>query len=268
MATSQEEEREQFFSALYRLDHLSDEEDILVPIIAPLQHTPAAHVAPGTVPVQRPLALIPSTQALAMDLLSITPTAADVEPPQNAIKRKRRPATAWISPPLVSSNTKKRKKNTMGHGSPGVLETSNAEPGGVLDQIIHEMTDMQDVPLDLSDDYAVTDSTSFSGLDSDSSRSDRPPKHKRSRKTGKLNQFTSVDKNDGSNKDMNPNALTIKILQKMASYYDRIGDSWRTLTYRRCMSALRRETRLVSTKNRLCRYGILVTDLQQRSRRS
>jgi DNA polymerase IV len=248
MATSQGEEREQFFSALYRLDHLSDEEDVPVPTIAPLQHLPAANVAPGTVSVQRRLALIVSTQALPMELLSITPTAADVEPPQKAIKRKRRPATARISPPLASSNTKKRKTNTMGYGPLGVPETSEAEPGDALDQNIHEMTDMQDVPLDLSDDHAATDSTSFNGLDSDSNRSDRPPKHKRSRKTGKPNQFMCLDKNDGSNKDMNPNALTIKILQKMASYYDRVGDSWRTLAYRRCMSALRRETRLVSTK--------------------
>jgi DNA polymerase IV len=57
-----------------------------------------------------------------------------------------------------------------------------------------------------------------------------------------------MDKHDGSHDDMNPNAQTIEILQKMASYYDRVGDTWRTLAYRRGMSALRRERRLVATR--------------------
>lgn len=137
---------------------------------------------------------------------------------------------------------------SSGYGPPSVPETSNAELGDALDQIIHQMTDMQDTPLDLSDDHAAVDSISFDSSDSDSNPSDGRPQHTRLKKTGNPNQFTCMDKNDGSDKDMNPNALTIEILQKMASYYDRVGDTWRTLAYRRCMSALRRETRLVATK--------------------
>lgn len=112
MATSQEEEREQFFSALYRLDHLSDEEDVPVSTTAPPQHPPAANVASENVPSQRSIAPIISTQALPRERSSsATPIVADDEPPQKAIERKRRPVTAPISPPPLSSKSRKSKKS-------------------------------------------------------------------------------------------------------------------------------------------------------------
>jgi DNA polymerase IV len=111
MAISHQEEREQFFSALYQLDHLSDEEDVPVSTTAPLQHRPASSVASENVPSQRSIAPIISTQALPQERSSATPIVADDEPPQKAIERKRRPATASISPPPLSSNSRKSKKS-------------------------------------------------------------------------------------------------------------------------------------------------------------
>jgi DNA polymerase IV len=132
--------------------------------------------------------------------------------------------------------------------TPALLDESNNESGDALGDVICEMNDMRDMPLDLDDDHTTTASTSFDSSDSDSNRSGRPPQRKRPKKMFVRNQFTCMEKHDGSSKDTNPNARTIEVLQKMASYYDRIGDSWRTLAYRRCMTALRRESRLVATK--------------------
>ena len=139
---------------------------------------------------------------------------------------------------------------------PSSLHDSLAVPGNpesgtcdALDEIIREMRDTQCLPLDLEDeDHTTSTSTSFDWSDTDSDRPDRPPKRKKSKKLAANNLFTCMEKHDGVNKKANPNAQTIEILQKMASYYDRIGDTWRTLAYRRCMTALRRETRLIATK--------------------
>lgn len=43
--------------------------------------------------------------------------------------------------------------------------------------------------------------------------------------------FQCMHKNDGKI-GMNPNAKTMGILQEMATAYDRMGDHWRTLSYR------------------------------------
>lgn len=47
--------------------------------------------------------------------------------------------------------------------------------------------------------------------------------------------------------DENPNARTIEVLQQMAVYYERTGDNWRTLAYRKAISALRKQPALVQT---------------------
>jgi len=47
--------------------------------------------------------------------------------------------------------------------------------------------------------------------------------------------------------DNNPNARTIEVLQKMASYYDRTGDKWRVTGYRKAITALRKQATLVKT---------------------
>jgi len=57
-----------------------------------------------------------------------------------------------------------------------------------------------------------------------------------------------MEKNDGTTSEANPNARTIEILQKMASYYDRIGDKWRTVGYRKAMAALHKQPKQVITK--------------------
>ena len=60
--------------------------------------------------------------------------------------------------------------------------------------------------------------------------------------------FACMKKNDGKGLDENPNAFTIKILQEMATNYDRSQDHWRTTAYRKAINSLRRQTRLISTK--------------------
>jgi DNA polymerase IV len=166
------------------------------------------------------------------------PIAQDV---QHALEQVTQRSEEYpVEPP--SSTISSWPNNTAAFGD------SNIEPSDALDEMIHEMKDMQDIPLDQDEDHATTAYTSFGGSESDSDRSDRAPPRKRLKKISAKNQFACMEKHDGVSRDSNPNARTIEVLQKMSSYYDRIGDTWRTLAYRRCITALRRETRLVATK--------------------
>jgi DNA polymerase IV len=55
-------------------------------------------------------------------------------------------------------------------------------------------------------------------------------------------------KNEGTSRNINPNSRTIDILDKMAHYYDRIGDKWRTISYRKCITALKRQSEHIATR--------------------
>jgi DNA polymerase IV len=134
-------------------------------------------------------------------------------------------------------------------GSKAVAKGPKRGRRDALDEIILEMKDTQDIPIDLDEDRDMTASTNFDSSDSDSSKSDRPRKREKSKRGASGNEFTCMAKHDGADNDTNPNARTIEILQKMASYYDQTGDTWRTLAYRRCVAALRREKRLIATKD-------------------
>jgi DNA polymerase IV len=60
--------------------------------------------------------------------------------------------------------------------------------------------------------------------------------------------FACMRKNEGVSRDTNPNSGTIDILDKMAQYYDRIGDHWRTISYRKCITTLKRQSEHITTR--------------------
>jgi DNA polymerase IV len=62
------------------------------------------------------------------------------------------------------------------------------------------------------------------------------------------NSFACMHKNDGKTDPNNPNSRFIEILQEMASYYTRTGDKWRSLSYRKAVSVLKHQTKLIATK--------------------
>lgn len=80
-------------------------------------------------------------------------------------------------------------------------------------------------------------------------RPEAPSKRKRQNKDKPWQQnFSCMHKHDGKDKAQNPNSRTIEILQQMLEYYDRTNDHWRTLAYRKAVSALRKHSTKVMTK--------------------
>src|SRR6266498_3810053 len=105
-------------------------------------------------------------------------------------------------------------------------------------------------PLDHDEEDAETSE------ESDGQESDEEHRQKKLKKSTKdpmksddwRKNFTCMQKHDGNTADSNPNARTIEVLDQMASYYHRTNDHWRTTAYRKAISALKRETEKISTK--------------------
>jgi DNA polymerase IV len=57
-----------------------------------------------------------------------------------------------------------------------------------------------------------------------------------------------MHKNDGTVCTGNPNARTVEILNEMAKYYERMHDNWRTVAYRKAISALKKHHVRITTK--------------------
>jgi DNA polymerase IV len=84
-------------------------------------------------------------------------------------------------------------------------------------------------------------------MDEYSSNDEAQTRSKRSRKILQEN-FRCMEKNDGSMKAGNPNARTIEVLEQMGHYYDRVGDHWRTIAYRKAVAVLRKQSVKIITK--------------------
>ena len=71
-------------------------------------------------------------------------------------------------------------------------------------------------------------------------------------KPSRQDNFACMRKNDGKRDENNPNALTMKLLQGMATYYDdyasRSVNSFKCTAYRKAISSLRQQSRLIATK--------------------
>jgi DNA polymerase IV len=115
MATSKEEEKEQFFNALYLLDHFSDDEEAFKPLSIPLQRHPTANTAPDVVPLQRPSKPTTAPKPMRAHRSTSSYIVSEAEPPPGPTMERRRPTTKRPPPPPVSSskpsNGKKGKQS-------------------------------------------------------------------------------------------------------------------------------------------------------------
>lgn len=66
-------------------------------------------------------------------------------------------------------------------------------------------------------------------------------------------KFTCMDKHDKDEKEENPNAYVMERLQEMADHYDRTGDRWRTLSFRKGVTTLRQQKERITTKEQALR---------------
>ena len=126
-------------------------------------------------------------------------------------------------PPEMAQRSSEQPASATPQNPAQVSDTADPDP-------LHEiMEQVKDIPVSFGEDEAVSEALEDPQLN-----------HHFQAK------FSCMQKHDGS--DSNPNSSTIEILQKMASYYDRTGDTWRTIAYRKCMTALRKQSELIITR--------------------
>lgn len=96
------------------------------------------------------------------------------------------------------------------------------------------------------------------------SKKERPAKYSNASWQQK---FSCMHKNDGLNKTENPNYRTIEILQAMLDYYSRTRDQWRTIAYRKAITALRNQPHKVMTKEEAFRIPNIGKRIASKSKR-
>ncbi|KAG8674676.1 hypothetical protein FPOAC2_00709 [Fusarium poae] len=129
-----------------------------------------------------------------------------------------------------------------------------------LSEYIEIMAEYKDLPLDADDEDAQT-VTDIGDMESEDQRlsgsEDEVTRMRKSkRKTRSRGKYIAFEDrfscNSAGAKDAkagNPNARTIEVLQKMADYYNRINDHWRSTAYRKVISTLKRqETKITSAE--------------------
>lgn len=123
--------------------------------------------------------------------------------------------------------------------------------GDALDEVIKDAMRMPN--LDDDEESAFGEASSQQDdeeTDNEGERHNKAAKLKKRKITkGTFNQstFSCMKGGTGLALDSNPNKRTIELLQAMADYYDRIKDQWRTLSYRKAIGTLKRQSMHIST---------------------
>lgn len=68
--------------------------------------------------------------------------------------------------------------------------------------------------------------------------------------------YLCMESHSDSDKGQNPNDQTMKMLQEMATTYDRTGDQWRMKAFRQAIGKLRKQDRLITTSQEARSIGI------------
>jgi DNA polymerase IV len=105
-------------------------------------------------------------------------------------------------------------------------------------------------------DSAIREAKESHPLASDDDEEDGE-RHKRRKTKNWQEKFTCMHKHTGASGDQGPNAQTLSVLQELADYYDQTRDQWRSKSYRQAISALRKHSTKVTTKEEAMRvFGI------------
>lgn len=155
-------------------------------------------------------------------------------------------------------------------------DTAHTQPEDELSNMISAVADYKDLPVDLEDDQEdEADQTSEEELETTGSDAEKPRAEQLERsmpRTNKSNKkrlsfeerFACNQAGAKEAKCDNPNSRTIEVLQKMADYYNRTNDHWRTTSYRKVISTLKRQTLRIATEDEAFRLPSIGRRLAQK----
>lgn len=143
---------------------------------------------------------------------------------------------------------------------------TRVRPDDHLDEMIKETRTVQHLPLDEDDEDLHPSSPAQHGSGSSDSDGSPSPKRKFLPQNPKSSHenFSCMKGGSVMAKSSNPNSRTISILQEMADYYARMGDTWRPIAYRKAITTLKRQTKLISTAEEAARLPAIGQRLAQK----
>ncbi|PHH86048.1 hypothetical protein CDD83_10830 [Cordyceps sp. RAO-2017] len=172
-----------------------------------------------------------------------TPQRSD-EPPSQASVVDATPLPAGPQPRSTGATARPRRES----------------PGGAEDELsgfISMMQEFRHLPLDNDDDELAgseperaetredEDDVAASESESESARDGggrKKAQAKSRRKGGRFeDRFACHHAGEQAALAENANARTVEVLQSMADFYERVGDEWRTLGYRKAITTLKRQ---------------------------
>lgn len=211
--------------------------------VAPEKPTPSAEAPPAF-------------SAGSEKSLQLKPAGKSVKARQSETpKTTDEPATSQLVAlsPVEQEDVEQRQQEAV--SNPRAVEqasaTAQAESTAEFDAAIRQAKELQYVPLE-GDEGADSRPTSSGGPATDDEAQETPKpglqllKQRKSKYQTMQDKFQCMQKHTGEAN--NPNAATIAILQQMATYYDQMGDEWRTRAYRKAISTLRNHPTKVWTK--------------------
>ncbi|OBT55509.1 hypothetical protein VE04_04120 [Pseudogymnoascus sp. 24MN13] len=118
-----------------------------------------------------------------------------------------------------------------------------------LDEIIKGALKVQHLPLDDDEEDASVTGSPHHGADSSDDNGSPKTERKHITRKPNFNQegFSCMKGGTLDATSSNPNARTISILQEMAAYYTRMDDTWRPIGYRKAITTLKKQDKLIST---------------------
>ncbi|KAK1986299.1 hypothetical protein LZ30DRAFT_706016 [Colletotrichum cereale] len=141
-----------------------------------------------------------------------------------------------------------------GDGIPATVEKQALALDDELEDVISQMKEYRDLPLEHDDDDMAASTQSLEeGSDVEGSEDERRRKKRTATKARGRKDMTWEDKfacHKGGTiggDQTNPNGRTIEILQQMCNYYERVNDTWRPIAYRKAITQLKRQPSKVST---------------------
>lgn len=177
----------------------------------------------------------------------------DYVPPKGTPPRSEESSGTGLD---VESSIKRGDKSRQDASSINyeAAEATSEELGDELDAAIREA---KSLPLDNDDDDDDDRPPSRDLTEPSSSEEDNHPAVSSSQKlTGNKKEgisgqefFSCMKGGTGHSNPSNPNAKTISQLQEMADIYTQTKDQWRSISYRKVISQLKRQTSWISTYN-------------------
>ncbi|KAK2065343.1 hypothetical protein LY76DRAFT_600312 [Colletotrichum caudatum] len=134
------------------------------------------------------------------------------------------------------------------------VEKQALGPEDELEDVISQMREFRDLPLEHDDDDMASSTQSLEeDSDLEGSEDERRRKKKAVTRRRGLKDIAWEDRfachkgGTYGGDQTNPNGRTIEILQQMCNYYERVKDTWRPIAYRKAITQLKRQPSKVST---------------------